>query len=94
MPTTWGTVETVGNHPDGSGEIVIRTRPSRHADLRVHASVSPRTLIARGVRRIALADIRAGEFVELTYHHNLHGMEVELIYVRSDPGGFSKAHSA
>lgn len=94
MPTTWGTVEAVVDRQDGSGKVVIRTKQSGHDELTVHVGVSAQTLIARGIRRIALADVRVGEFVELSYHSNLNGVEAESIYVRSEPRGLSEARSA
>lgn len=84
VPTVWGVVEAVIDRRDGSREIVVKAAPGRQGALRVCAGIAAHTLIARGIQRASLDDIRVGEFVELTYHRNRDGLEAQSIYVRSD----------
>jgi hypothetical protein len=75
MPTIWGYVETVTNSPEGTPGIVVRIPTATHRHCQVRASVRSSTVIARGIERASLGDIRKGEEVELTYHPGQDGME-------------------
>ena len=55
------------------------------AAIRTHIVVGDQTLIARGVERVDLSNLRKGDFLEVTYHGGQSGfMEAETIYVCSD----------
>jgi hypothetical protein len=85
MPTIWGDLDRVNKDLHGARWIRVRTVLPGGATIRTHALVGDQTLIARGVDRVDLSNLREGEFVEVTYHHGQSGfMEAETIYVRPD----------
>ena len=95
MPTIWGSIETIDDGAKGPRRIQIKTMVSfaQGCVMRVRAIVRTQTLIARGIQRVDLSNLRAGEFVELSYHDTSGRLEAETIYVRPDSVSIGSADS-
>lgn len=87
MPTICGGLDRVDDELHGLGWIQLRTVLSGGTAIRIRAFVGEQALIARGTERVGLSNLKAREFVEVTYHRGQAGfMEVETIYVRPNQG--------
>ena len=82
MPTIWGILERVEYDDPGNQGIQVRTLLPGGVAIHIRALIEKQTTIARGVERVDLANLKEGEFVEVTYHHGHRGfMEAETVYV-------------
>jgi hypothetical protein len=85
MPTIWGSLDRVEEDLHGTRWVQVRTTLSGGTAIRVRVLIGGQTIVARGIERIDLSTLCAGEFVEVTYHHCHAGfMEAETIYVQPD----------
>ncbi len=85
MPTVWGCLDRVDKDLHGTRWVQVKAVLSGKTTIRVRALVGKQTLIARGIERVDLSSLCAGEFVEISYRHGRDGfMEAETIYVRPD----------
>lgn len=85
MPTIRGCLERIEKDLPDSRWIQVRTVLPGHVAIRTRTFVGEQTIIARGVKRVALSSLREGEFVEVTFHPRHSGfMEAETIYVQPD----------
>jgi len=85
MPTIWGHIEKVDELSVPSPSIQVRTILSGGTVLQVRAKIGPKTLIARGIEPVDLADLRKGEFVEVSYRHGRDGkLDADTVYVRPE----------
>lgn len=82
MPTIWGTLDRVDNDPRGIRLVQVMAILAGRTTIRIRALVGKQTLIARGIERVDLSSLGAGEPVEISYHYDRGGfMEAETIYV-------------
>jgi hypothetical protein len=85
MPTIWGSLDRIENDLQGRRWVKLKAILSGRATIRVRALVGKQTLIARGIERVDLSSLCAGEFVEISYGHSHDGfMEAETIYVQPE----------
>jgi hypothetical protein len=85
MPTIWGDLDGVNKDRCGTWWVQVRTVLPGGTAIRVRASVGNQTLIARGIERVDVSNLREGEFVEVTYYRGQSGvLEAETISVRPD----------
>lgn len=84
MPTIWGCLEKIEQHAAQVPCIQIRTVLAGGIAIRTRPVVTGSTLIARGTERIPLSSLRAGDFIEVTYHGGSGRLEAETIYARPD----------
>lgn len=85
MPTIWGCLDRIEDDLHGTRWVQVKAILSGKTAIRVRALVGEQTLIARGIERVDLSSLSAGEFVEVSYHHSHAGfMEADTIYVRPE----------
>ena len=85
MPTIWGYLEKVEELSTPAPNIQVTTVLPDGTVLRVRAKIGPETLIARGIKPIAMSGLWEGEFVELSYRQGREGwLDADTIYVRPD----------
>ncbi len=85
MPTIWGCLSRIEDRRRDDPWVEIAVIVSARTTIRARALVGRQTLIARGIERIDLSTLCAGELVEVSYHRGRDGMmEAETIYVRPD----------
>lgn len=74
MPTIWGSLlDRVQEDLHGTRWVQVRITSSGGTAIRVRVLVGGQTIVARGIERIDLSTLCAGEFVEVTYHHGHAG---------------------
>ena len=85
MPTIWGCLSRIEDDLHGTPWVEVKAILSARTTIRVRAFVGRQTLIARGIERVDLSSLCAGEFVEISYNRGRDGlMQAETIYVRPD----------
>jgi len=82
MPTIWGCLDRIEEYHHGTRWVQVRVTLPGGSVIRTRALVGRQTLVARGIERVDLSTLCAGELVEVSYHHGRDGfMEAETIYV-------------
>lgn len=85
MPTIWGWLDRIEDDLHDTRWVQMRTILPGGTAIRIRVLVGGRTIVARGIERIDLSTLCAGEFVEVTYQHGHAGfMEAETIYVQPE----------
>jgi hypothetical protein len=85
MSTIWGSLDRIEDDQQGKRWVQLKAVLSGRTTIRIRALVGKQTLIARGIEQINLSNLRAGEFVEISYRHGCDGfMEAETIYVQPE----------
>jgi hypothetical protein len=85
MPTIWGCLDRIEADPHGARWVEVKVILSGRKTIRVRTLVGRETLIARGIERVDLSTLHAGEFVEISYSHGHDSfVEAETIYIRPD----------
>lgn len=83
MPVLWGHFDRVDRDVRGTRWILVTTVLPGGTAIRARALLGNQTLIARGIAQVELADLRDGDFVEVTYHRGHAGfLEADSIYAR------------
>lgn len=85
MSTIWGNLYRIEGDKQGRRWLLLKATVSRVTTIRIRALVGKDTLIARGIERVDLSSLRAGELVEVSYHQSRDGfMEAETVYVHPE----------
>lgn len=82
MPVIWGSLSQIESDVQGRRWVQLNAMVSGKTTIRVRALVGKQTLVTRGIERVDLFNLGAGEPVEISYHYDRGGfMEAETIYV-------------
>lgn len=82
MPVIWGNLDRIGDDQQGRRWVQLNAMVSGKTIIRIRTLIGKHTLIARGIERVDLFNLGAGEPVEISYHYDRGGlMEAETIYV-------------
>lgn len=88
MPTIWGRLDRIEEDRQGIRWLQLRVSLPRGEAIRVRARalVGKQTVVARGIARVDLSALHAGEVLEVSYHDRHDGfMEADMIYARPEP---------
>jgi len=86
MPTIWGHLDQIEEDRQGIRWLHLSVTLPRGVAIRARALVGKQTVVARGIARIDLSALHAGEVLEVSYHDRQDGfMETEMIYARPEP---------
>jgi hypothetical protein len=82
MPVIWGHVQavTIGM---GTGPRILVTACAPGPQETIDARVDRNTHITRGIQTVSLSDIKAGEFIELSYINIGDRTEARMVYLRA-----------
>lgn len=86
MPTIWGRLDRIEEDRQGIRWLQLRVTLPRGGAIRARALVGKQTVVARGIARVDLSALHAGEVLEVSYHDRHDGfMEADMIYARPEP---------
>jgi hypothetical protein len=86
MPTIWGHLDRIEEDRQGTHWLQLRVTLPRGGAIRARTPVEKQTVVARGIARVDLSALHAGEVLEVSYHDRHDGfMEAEMIYARPEP---------
>lgn len=86
MPTIWGHLDRIEEDRQGTRWLQMKVTLPRGSVIRARALVGQQTVIARGIARVDLSALHAGEVLEVSYHDRRDGfMEAEMIYAQPEP---------
>ena len=85
MPTIWGSLDRIDDDRQGTPWVQVKAIVSGKTTICVRAAIGKQTLIVRGLERVDVSGLCAGEFVEVSYHNGRDGfIEAETIYVQPE----------
>ncbi len=85
MQTIWGFLDQIEKDSLGTWWVQMRALLPGGSVVRVRVLVGMQTVVARGIARVDLSALRAGEVLEVSYHQGRDGlMEADTIYVRPE----------
>ncbi|MBI3356816.1 MAG: hypothetical protein HY038_08615 [Nitrospirae bacterium] len=85
MPTIWGSLERIETVRSNARWIQTRVTLPGGSVIRVRTCVGAQALVARGIERVDLSTLCAGELVEVSFHYGRDGlMEAETIYIQPE----------
>jgi len=83
MAGIWGMFDRIEADSQGTRWVHIKAVVSGGTTIRVRALIGKQTTVARGIDRVDLSDLRAGEPIEVSYRHSCDGyLEADTIYVQ------------
>lgn len=83
MAAIWGTFDRIEADQHGRQWVQLKAVVSGNTTIRVRVLIGQQTMIARGIDRVDLADLRTGEPIEVSYRHSCDGyLEADAIYVQ------------
>lgn len=86
MPTIWGYHDRIEEERQGTRWLQMRVALPRGSVIQACALVGKQTVVARGIARVDLSTLHAGEALEVSYQDSRDGfMEAEMIYARPEP---------
>ncbi len=80
MPTIWGQVESVVNHPQSTPNLVLITR-TPVGTRRTQCLIEAETVIEKGFQRLAPSELHGGEFVVVALGEHSGRLQTERIDV-------------
>jgi hypothetical protein len=83
MPVVWGNVQAVTTGLETSSRSISVATRTAGFKTTIDAQINGNTLIVRGFRTVALSDIKAGEWVELSYVQTGNRAEACTVYLRA-----------
>jgi len=87
MAAIWGSLDGIEVDLRGRRWVRVKSALSGRTNIRIRALVGERTKVVRGIERVELSSLCAGEFVEVSYSRSRDGfMEAEIVYARADCG--------
>ncbi|HSA61114.1 MAG TPA: hypothetical protein VLE03_02645 [Nitrospiraceae bacterium] len=85
MQAIWGSLDRIEADQQGRYWVQLKAILSGKTTIRFRALVGKHTLIARGVERIDLTNLCAGELLEVSFRHGRDGfLEAETIYAQPE----------
>jgi hypothetical protein len=85
VPTIWGSLERIETVCFSARWIQMRVTLPGGSVIRARTCVGEQTLVARGIERVDLSTLCAGERVKVRYRHSRDSvMEAETIYVQPE----------